>query len=261
MALAGLLDISGKMGTVPPLVGFQGADIVGSLQAVVGIQAALLEREKTGKGQFVDISLCESAMILGISSLSQGLAGSPVERGTGHLDGGLPNYNIYETSDGKYLSVGALEPHFWEKFCKFLDAKHLIKGTAEDVKAYIASKPYDEWVSLAKECDACIEPILAVSELTSHPQHVARGVFLQPPSDSTAPLPPQMVLGPRLSNHAPRPLKRASYHGEHNKEVLKEVGYSDSAVSKLFPFYKSIFYWGKLKASQYVLGSFYNTQK
>ena len=84
MALAGLLEISGQAGTLPPLVGFQGADIVGSLQAVIGIQAALVERGRTGQGQFVDISLCESAMILGVSSLSQGLAGGLGDRGTGH---------------------------------------------------------------------------------------------------------------------------------------------------------------------------------
>ena len=263
MALAGLLEISGQADTLPPLVGFQGADIVGSLQAVVGIQAALLEKARTGKGQFVDVSLCESAMILGISSLSQGLAGGLVDRGTGHLDGGLPNYNIYETSDGKYLSVGALEPHFWAKFCKFVKAEHMIKASTEEVKTFIATKTYDEWVSLSKECDACIEPILGVSELTSHPQHVARGVFLHPSplSAATPPPPPQMVLGPRLSNHSPRLLGRAAYHGEHNKEVLREVGFSESELSRLFPFYKSILYWGKLQVSQYLLGSFYNAKK
>jgi crotonobetainyl-CoA:carnitine CoA-transferase CaiB-like acyl-CoA transferase len=223
---------------------------------VVGIQAALIEREKTGKGQFVDISLCESAMILGISSLSQGLSGVLGNRGTGHLDGGLPNYNIYATSDGKYLSVGALEPHFWSKFCRFVQAEYMIKASTEEVKKFIASKTRAEWVSLAKECDACIEPILGVSELTRHPQHVARGVFLHHPttdtttatptdditaatgsggvsanvsaitskSDNTSSiLPPQLVLGPRLSNHPARLLTRASYHGEHNKEVLREA--------------------------------------
>jgi len=257
MALAGLLEISGKVGSLPPLVGFQGADIVGSIQAVVGIQAALLEREKTGKGQFVDVSLCESAMILGISSLSQGLAGGLADRGTGHLDGGLPNYNIYETSDGRFLSVGALEPHFWAKFCKFLKAEHLIKGSFDEVKAFIATKTYDEWTALAKECDACVEPVLGVSQLTSHPQHMARDVFLH----GTGEAPPQMVLGPRLSNHSPRLLERAAYHGEHNKEVLRDIGYTESELSALFPYYMSWWYWGKLKVSQYMLGSFYNAKK
>ena len=194
-------------------------------QAVIGIQAALLERTKTGEGQFVDISLCESAMILGISALSQGLAGGLVERGKGHLDGGLPNYNIYETADNKYISVGALEPHFWSKFCKFLKADHLIKGSTDEVKAFIASKTYDEWVALSKECDACVEPSLGLHELMHHPQHVAREVFLQPESSQTQ-LPPQVVLGPRLSNHAAKPLARAAYHGEHNDELLKSLGNS-----------------------------------
>lgn len=188
---------------------------------MVGIQAALIEREKTGRGQFVDISLCESAMVLGISALSQGLADSPVVRGAGHLDGGLPNYNIYTTSDGRYLSVGALEPHFWSKFCKFVKAENMIKASADEVKQFIATKTYEEWSALAKACDVCIEPILRVSELASHPQHAARGVFLQHPPGSR--LPPQLVLGPRLSNHTPRLLERAAYHGEHNKEIFEEA--------------------------------------
>jgi crotonobetainyl-CoA:carnitine CoA-transferase CaiB-like acyl-CoA transferase len=192
-----------------------------NLQAVIGIQAALLEREKTGKGQFVDVSLCESAMILGISALSQGLAGGLADRGTGHLDGGLPNYNIYATSDGRYLSVGALEPHFWTKFCKFVNAEHLIKASGDEVKDFIATKTYDEWSALAAECDACIEPVLRVSELISHPQHVARGVFLETSTSESGTHPPQVVLGPRLSNHPPRWLGRAAYHGEHNEEIFK----------------------------------------
>ena len=259
MALAGLLEVSGEPGSVPPLVGFQGADISGALQAVVGIEAALLERTKTGEGQFVDISLCESAMILGISALSQGLAGGLVERGKGHLDGGLPNYNIYETADNKYISVGALEPHFWSKFCKFLKADHLIKGSTDEVKAFIASKTYDEWVALSKECDACVEPSLGLHELMHHPQHVAREVFLQPESSQTQ-LPPQVVLGPRLSNHAAKPLARAAYHGEHNVEVLREIGYGETYLKKIFPLYKSLLHWGKFTANQYVMSSFYKSK-
>lgn len=231
MALAGLLEVSGPAGSRPPLVGFQGADITGSLQAVVGIQAALLEKEKTGKGQFVDVSLCESAMILGISSMSQGLAGGQENRGSGHLDGGLPNYNIYETSDSRYVSVGALEPHFWTKFCHFMGAEQLMKASEQEVAAFFAARTYDEWSALFRECDSCVEPILGVSELIDHPQHAARGVFLYPPGDCAdtfrneeSAIPPQVVLGPRLSNHPPRLLKRAAYPGEHNEEVLKEAG-------------------------------------
>jgi crotonobetainyl-CoA:carnitine CoA-transferase CaiB-like acyl-CoA transferase len=72
-------------------------------------------------------------MILGISSLSQGVAGSLPPRGTGHLDGGLPNYNIYATKDGRHMAVGALEPHFWKQFCKHIKAEKLIGASADKV--------------------------------------------------------------------------------------------------------------------------------
>jgi alpha-methylacyl-CoA racemase len=90
------------------------------------------------------------------------------------------------------------------------------------------SKTLQEWVEISQQCDACLEPVLSPMELISHPQHIARNVFLQPPSDSPSPpsrhLPPQMVLGPRLSNHPSEYLHRARRLGEDTDEVMKEDG-------------------------------------
>eukprot|EP00604_Paraphysomonas_vestita_P001414 CAMPEP_0174823788 /NCGR_PEP_ID=MMETSP1107-20130205/27627_1 /TAXON_ID=36770 /ORGANISM="Paraphysomonas vestita, Strain GFlagA" /LENGTH=155 /DNA_ID=CAMNT_0016047819 /DNA_START=1 /DNA_END=465 /DNA_ORIENTATION=- len=113
MALAGMIGLSGKSGTVPPLPGFQGADASGAMQAVIGIQSAIIERFTTNVGQFVDVSLTEAAMALAVPSLAAQIASKDMERGTSLLDGGIINYNIYETKDQKYITVGALEDHFW----------------------------------------------------------------------------------------------------------------------------------------------------
>ena len=96
---------------------------------MIGIQSALIERFNTNRGQYIDISLTESAMALAVPTLAAHLATGGLERGVSQLDGGIANYNIYETKDGKYLTVGALEDHFWKKFCDHIGAQHLISSS------------------------------------------------------------------------------------------------------------------------------------
>jgi alpha-methylacyl-CoA racemase len=131
------------------------------------------------------------------------------------------------------------------------------------VKEHFATKTYEEWVSLSQGSDTCIEPILTVQEVMQHPQHQARGTFQYHPNDSDSkpsPLPAQIVLGPRLSSHPPSLLSRASYHGEHNEEVLKAVGVTDSELSDMYPFYKKAYYAIKQQASAVMLGQFYKNK-
>lgn len=190
-------------------------------------------------------------MALAVPSLATHLATGGIERGTSHLDGGLINYNIYETKDGKYLTVGALEDHFWKKFCEHVGAPHLIvpsgrppcnnyftlnldkQGSSQlvaETEALFRSKTLQEWLVISQECDACLEPVWNPSELVSHPQHVARNVFLRS-SDSSGKIPPQMVLGPRLSNNPEVYLNRASKLGEHTNEVMQEGGYTQEQIN------------------------------
>ena len=269
MAIAGLLGLSGAEHTLPPLPGFQAADAAGALQAVIGIQAAIIEKMTTGKGQFVDISLCESSMALAVPSLVNGLTGGDTTRGRGFLDGGLPNYAIYGTRDGQYLSVGALEPHFWLKLLTYLNISPE-SVTSESTVQLFSSKSMSEWLVIANECDVCIEPVLDVCAVPAHPQHVQRNVFISYPPGEVEPvsvvvpttgksvggagsvldrehstvdeagaaknsiLPKQLVLGPRLSNHAAVPLRRASKFGEHSLSVLQETGsFSDAEIKEL----------------------------
>jgi alpha-methylacyl-CoA racemase len=225
-----------------------------SSQAVIGIQSALIERFSTNLGQHVDISLTESAMALAVPALATHLASEGgFDRGVSSLDGGLINYNLYETLDGKYLSVGALEDHFWKQFCDHVGAKHLLPRASAPSPSHgkekkkeqmeeqerqaitlFRSKTLEEWVAISQQCDVCLEPVLQPMELVSHPQHVARNVFIpSPPSatptDSSSPpspsrLPPQILLGPRLSNHPGEYLQRARKLGEDTDEVMREDG-------------------------------------
>ena len=250
MAIAGLLGLTRTNNNQAQLLGFQAADSTGSLQGALGIMAALLERGISGTGQKVDISLTESAMVLAMPSLSLALAGVDVPPGKGMLDGGLPNYNVYKTSDGKSISVGSLEPHFWGKICTHIDRKDLMspKTTYTDVEQLFLSKSAKEWAEIAIATDACMEIVLSPEELVQHPQHVSRKVFLSSDEEingnkvkdegdnrksPTISRPPQMVVGPRLSKHPATLLPPASSIGGHTIEILKSCGLSNDEIDSL----------------------------
>ena len=206
MAIAGALGLSGVAGQLPYLPGFQAADASGALSGALGILSALYSRDASrdptqcGKGQFVDISLTESAMVLGLPSLSQAMSNEQYmpSRGSGALDGGLPNYNIYETNDARYLAVGALESHFWESFCSSMGRSDLVAGDRAAIKQYFKSKTMQEWVEILSKFDGCcIEPILDSYEVLSHPLHRNRKAVLVSDNPSPDISSPQVVLGPR----------------------------------------------------------------
>lgn len=230
MATSGVLGLTKSS----PLLGFQAADATGAMQAVIGILSSIIDRSSTNMGQFVDISLTESAMALAVPSLSQALAmGTTTAAGQGMLDGGLPNYNIYLTADQRALAVGALEPHFWAKICKAVDRLDLLQRTTtqSEVRALFASKTMAEWMSIADATDTCLEPVMTVQEMSAHPQHIARKAVL--PADDQQALPTQLVLGPRLSAHPIDRLPPARPLGADSKGVLLAAGFTPEEVDKL----------------------------
>ena len=188
-------------------------------------------------------------MALSVPALTAQMAGAPVVRGEGALDGGLQNYNIYRTKDGRFLAVGALESHFWVKFLKHIGMEHLIitsgstsgplsgQAVTQEVVDLFQSKTFAEWTSIAQECDACVEPVLTIQEMEQHSQHIARNVFLrydQPTrSPSTGAIPAQIRLGPCLSSHTPHRLPRAGQLGEHTDNVMQSAGFTDIEIKNL----------------------------
>ena len=192
-------------------------------------------------GQFVDVSLCESAMALAVPALANGLITNPntPRRGTGYLDGGLPNYHIYQTKDNRFMSVGALEPQFWKQFLDHLKMKEKIdfdSNSEQGVRELFASKTLDEWTEITRKIDVCIEPILDTHDVVNHPQHKHRRVFLEScyESQDRRNTLKQMIIGPRLSNHKhAETFRRAAVFGEHTREVLLEAGYSEEEINDL----------------------------
>lgn len=191
LALAGMLDQCGSAEQpLPPNA--QLADVAGgALVALSGLLAALLERSRTGVGRWVDVSMTEGVMAPLHMLLAPMLerAGTPPTRGKGLLSGERPAYTTYRTKDGRFLAVGALEPKFWETFCRAIERPDLVadgldEGAAgvrvkAEVAAIIATRTREEWTTVFAEHDACVEPVLEADELPDAAVHQARGTFVR----------------------------------------------------------------------------------
>jgi alpha-methylacyl-CoA racemase len=192
IARAGVLGFGGDPGGKPAVPGAQLGDISGSLFSLVGVFAALYERQRTGRGRFVDVSMTEGAIAFIHMHLAARMAmgdeGKPLTRGVEALNGGYACYGVYRTQDGRWLSVGALEPKFFLAVCHALGRSELANeaydvesgGSArvrKELEQIFASQPLTHWLELFKARDCCVEPVTEGDEIFSDPQLKARGMF------------------------------------------------------------------------------------
>ena len=179
LALAGVLAMSGQDADGPPaLAGVQIADLGGgAMWGAMAILAALIDRDRTGRGTHLDISMTEGALAMLASEFGIVHAEpSPPTRGTGLLNGGAARYGVYETSDGKYLSVGALEPQFLGRLAAAagLELRPGPEGDADlrrQLTGVIATRTRDEWARVLAGHDCCCEPVLELDEVADHALH------------------------------------------------------------------------------------------
>jgi len=234
IALGGVLGVAGPPDRPPPTPAVQLADIAGgALFGAVGILAALYERERTGRGQQVDVSMCEGALAFLIPELGNyDASGKPPRRGAELLIGGAASYGVYRTKDERFLSVGALEPKFWSAFNQAIgrpvDLSELIGDDAAqhrvraEIQAILETKTRDQWEQILVG-DVCVEPVLAVDELAAHPQHRARGMFF----DLDGLQQTRTPLGRAEGHRAPPAL------GSDGAAILREAGFSDGDIDRL----------------------------
>ena len=191
LALSGVASHCGRQDSGPPPLGIQVADVAGgSHHAVMGVLAAVIKRQQTGEGSFVDISMTDAAFAMnamaGAACLAGGQKQGP-ERGM--LNGGT-FYDYYQTSDGRWLSVGSLEPQFSARLLEALGLSELHKlATSQKpehqqqlknaIKQKVAENTLDHWQEVFAETDACVEPVLNISEAAEHPQLKARGMVIE----------------------------------------------------------------------------------
>lgn len=190
LAVSGALHAIGRAGEPPTIpVNLLGDFGGGSLYLVVGLLAALWEARDSGRGQVVDVAIVDGAASL--TTLLHGMIAAgrwSTRRGTNLLDGGRPWYDVYRTSDGEWMAVGALEPRFFREFCRLLPLDADEDDRADpacwpDLRARIteafARGTRTEWTAHFADTDACVAPVLSLTEANAHPHLAARGTYTQ----------------------------------------------------------------------------------
>jgi len=233
IAITGALHMMGQDRSRPHfpsnLVGDFGG---GSTYLVIGILAALLEARISGQGQVIDAAIVDgTAHLNAMSAAFLASGGYREERAANLLDGGVPFYDIYETSDGKHLSVGSLEPQFFATLVAILGVADTCPGQHElerydEMRAIFTetfrSRTQAEWVGIFEGTDACVAGIVPLTEAIEHPHLKARGTFVEK-DGMTQPVP-----APRFSRTRPSlglPPSKAA--GEHTREALTAWGIAD----------------------------------
>ncbi|MCK4697763.1 MAG: CoA transferase [Dehalococcoidia bacterium] len=244
ISVGGLLGMTGPVGGAPVIPGVVIADFAaGGMSAAIGILAALMARERTGRGQFVDMSMTDAVVELTSIQISPYLhSGMVPERGKTMFAGHYPWYNVYETKDGKYISIGALEPWFYANLCELIGCQHFIEHQfaegekREEIFNYFRetflTKTRDEWVALLRQRDTCVAPVYTIEELVSDPQLIARRMIIESDHPTMGRV-KQVGSMHKLSDSPVEARNWSTRFGQHTDEILRELGYDDAKIEEL----------------------------
>jgi len=245
LSVLGILEATGSR-EAPGLPGIQIADIAGgTLHAIIAILMALRARELTGKGQYCDVGMLDGCITtMAYSLCDYWSTGRSPQRGMEALNGGLACYQIYETADGKYVSLGALEPKFWGDFCKKINkeewiGKNMIPKPAMQIEIglflteFFKTKEQKEWVEFFASEDICFSPVLGMEEVVEHPQVVERQLVAQVDDfmgTGKRALFPGLPI--KFSETPGEVVLSFGDIGEDSVEVLKLAGYSNEEINE-----------------------------
>lgn len=245
LSLAGVTGLTGTYQGPPAMSGVQIADIAGgTLYAVIAILLALASREKNGKGQLCDVAMLDGSISLLAYTLGEWSGwGRLPERGNDVLTGGYACYNVYQTKDNQYVSLGAVEDKFWAEFCERIGRPEYIKmqwDTAQqpeviaDVKEIMRGKTRDEWVEFFASSDICFTPVLTLEEMCEQPQVVAREMILKLRNVRNSGKDVALTGVPvKLSETPGKAVLTFPKLGEHNEEILTTMGFSAADMERL----------------------------
>jgi len=243
LALGGILSHSGRRH--PTLSGVQVADLGGGgLLAAFSIVMALLVRERQGAGQYLDISMLDGSLLWNCLRWGKYLADGEIPRpGDDMLNHGFACYNLYETRDGRYMALGAIEPQFWEAFCaavarpEWRRANYFEPGPhQEDLKVAVAGlfreKTQAEWVAHLAQHDCCCEPVLNLDEAMNDSHTRARQMVVDLVHESWGAY-RQLGVAPKFSRTPGTLRSHAPELGEHTEAILQELGYAAAQIGEL----------------------------
>jgi crotonobetainyl-CoA:carnitine CoA-transferase CaiB-like acyl-CoA transferase len=252
IAMAGVLGLIGSSEGRPAIPLNLVADLAGAaLYGALGITAALVARNKTGKGQYVDVAYMDGAISL-VNWLNCGyfFDGSMLKRGESWLHGAYPYYGVYETKDGKYITIGCLEPHFWENLCRFLGKEEYIpyhfapehtfhKPEGEkweeihsSLQQIFLTKTRDKWFELLIRNDVPAGKVYTPDEVFGDPQVLHRQMVIEVEHPTLGKI-KQVGIAPKLSSTPGKVRSLAPLPGEHTDEVLQGLGYKQEEIENL----------------------------
>lgn len=238
ISLSGALHAVGRKGEKPVvplnLVGDFGG---GGMFLAFGMVCALLEAQRSGKGQVVDASMVEGSAVLMAMFNAFMPSGYTGERGTHMLDGSAHFYDVYETKDGKFVSIGSIEPQFYELLLQKADLPRDLFGNQlaasqnpvakQKMAEVFKSKTRDEWCALMEGTDVCFAPVLNLKEAPSHPHNIARKSYVEV-AGLVQPAP-----APKFSRTQPPTPQPIAPVGKHTDAVLADFGFSTSEIAAL----------------------------
>jgi crotonobetainyl-CoA:carnitine CoA-transferase CaiB-like acyl-CoA transferase len=244
LALAGLASYTGRADSGPLPLGMQVADIAGgSLHGVIGLLAAVIARQQTGQGQHLDVSMTDCVFSLNAMAGAGYLACDEEPGREEQMLNGGSFYDYYRSRDGRWLSVGSLEPAFMQQLCTALGRPELAaqglspkpaeqQALKNELKAEFEKHDFAQLCELFAGVDACVEPVLSLSEAVQHPQLQARELVTEVPrGDGTSQA--QMACPLKFSEGLPDPRHIGAAVGQHTDQVLEELGFSAERIAEL----------------------------
>lgn len=243
-AISGLLGLTGRRDSPPAIPGALIADWSGGLSGAVAILAAIVARQRSGTGQFIDAAIADAVTEVTSVQVNPYLykRGTVPQRGETIFSGMYPWYNVYETKDGKHVAIATLESKFFANLCRLLGCEHFIphqfdEGQKRDEMFRVftdlfRTRTRDEWTRLLMHEDTCYTPVLAVDEIELDPQLVARQMILESDHPTAGRL-KQIGSMHKLSDSPVEVRNWATGFGQHTDEILREIGYTDSRISRL----------------------------
>jgi crotonobetainyl-CoA:carnitine CoA-transferase CaiB-like acyl-CoA transferase len=252
ISMAGVLGVIGPSEGPPVIPLNLVADFAGAaLYGAIGISVALAARNKTGKGQYIDIAYMDGAIsLMTWFTCSYFLDGAMLKKGESWVHGAYPYYGVYETKDGKYITIGCIEPHFWENLCRLLEkedyiphhfaSEHMVRKPEDKrwdeihsfLKQAFLAKTRNEWFELLAQNDVPVGKVYALDEVFTDPQVLHRQMVIEVEHPTLGKV-KQIGIAPKLSDTPGKVRSLSPLLGEHTDEVLQGLGYAREEIENL----------------------------